>query len=254
MKRITTLALIILCAVPALAEDGPRLGFFKKSLTPLELLGPEGAKAVASVFAPDETLTWQLLVPETYDASKPAGVVVFVSWADWGSGKKTWSSVLERRNLIWIGLVDSGDRKPINERMLKAILARAVLDRDYKVDPERYYLFGYSGGAHVAAMLATSQPETFKGVIFHAQALAWGKNQPPKIDLMRKNRYVFLAGEKDDDRRKIERVARSYEKAGATSKFITVPKEDRRMLHERYVDDALAFLDNDAANISGAAE
>lgn len=239
-----TFVLFFLLTAAAWGADGPRTGYFRVSLTPQELLGDEGAKAVSSIFAADEKLTWQLSVPQNYDPSKPAGAIVFVGWAEWGGGKKAWNAVLEDSNVIWIGLINGGDKKPINERMLRAILAKAVLAREYNIDSDRYYLFGYSGGAHIAAMLATSKPETFRGAIYYAAALSWGKKKPPKIDLMRQNRFVFMAGALDDDRRKIVSVSEGYLKAGIeNTKMVTVANTDRKLPGVSYFEDAIKYLD-----------
>lgn len=253
MNKIAKLFLLgILVAPFAWGEDAPRTGYFKTSITPLELLGEEGAKTISSILPPDEPLTWQLSVPRNYDPDKPAGVIVFIGWAEWGGGKKTWTPVLEDRNLIWIGLIGGGDKKPINERMLKAILAQAVLEKSYKIDPDRYYLFGYSGGAHIAAMLATSKPELFKGALYYSAALSWGQNEPPKIDLVRQNRYMFMAGALDDDRRKVKRAADEYKKAGIiNTAYVSVANTDRKMPGVSYFDQAIEFLDGDEASQAG---
>jgi len=246
MKSVARLLLASLLMSPlAWGDEAPRTGYFRTAITPLELLGPEGANAVSAIFPPDEALTWQLSVPANYDPGKPAGAIVFIGYAEWGGGKKTWNTVLEEQNLIWIGLVNGGDKKSINERMLRAILASAVLQRDYKIDSDRYYLFGYSGGAHVAAMLATSKPETFKGAIFYSAALGWGKNTPPKIDLVRQNRYLFMAGSLDDDRRKVKRVADEYRKAGVSNtEYVSVANTDRKLPSVSYFEQAVKFLDD----------
>ena len=245
MKNLSKILLLTFLATSVTwADDAPRTGYFRTALTPVELLGEEGAKAISSIFAPDETLTWQLSVPSNYDPSRPAGAMVFIGWGDWGGGKKTWNSVLKEQNVIWIGLINGGDKKPINERMLKAILARAVLERDYKIDSDRYYLFGYSGGAHIAAMLATSRPETFKGAIYYSAALGWGENTPPKIELIKQNRYLFMAGALDDDRRKVKKAAEDYKKAGITNtEFVSVANTDRKMPIASYFEQAVKFLD-----------
>lgn len=246
MKKTVITVLILLLAAPlAWSEDGPRTGYFRKALTPIELLGAEGAKAIESIFPLDEKLTWQLSVPKTYDPGKPAGVMVFIGFAEWGGGKKAWTSVLEDQNIIWIGLIGGGDKKPINERMLKAILAQAVLEREYKIDLSRYYLFGYSGGAHVAAMLATSKPELFKGALYYGAALPWGDNLPPKIDLIRQNNYLFMVGGLDDDRREMGRAAQSYRDAGVSHvDFLQIPNVDRRMPGSSHFERAVKFLDS----------
>jgi len=72
---------------------------------------------------------------------------VFVGFAEWGGGKKVWNPVLEEQNIIWIGLIGGGDKNPLNERVPRAVLAQAVLEREYSIDLSRYYLFGYSGVA-----------------------------------------------------------------------------------------------------------
>ena len=138
MKCLLQIGLVVMVALssPGLADDaadGPRTGYFRKSVTPLELLGEQGARAISGVFAPDQKLTWQLSVPKTYNPAKPAGAIVFVGPRSWGGGKREWVKVLEEKNIVWIGLVAAGDKKPLNERMLKAILAQAVLAQDYKI-------------------------------------------------------------------------------------------------------------------------
>ncbi len=51
-EAVTTLLMLLVLAPLAWGEDGPRTGYFKKSITPLELLGEEGARAISSVFEP----------------------------------------------------------------------------------------------------------------------------------------------------------------------------------------------------------
>ena len=66
-----------------------KTGYFRKTTTPLELLGEQGAQVVAGVFAADEKLRWQLYVPKNYDPAKPAGVIVFINRGTWGGGLLT---------------------------------------------------------------------------------------------------------------------------------------------------------------------
>lgn len=145
-KTISTLLMLLVLMPLAWSDDGPRTGYFRTSITPLELLGEAGANAITSVFAPDE-------------------------------------------------------------KMLRAILAQAVLERDYRIDTDRYYLFGYSGGA-----------------------LPWGSKELPKIELVRQNRYMFMCGSKDKDRRKMQQSAAAYKAAGVVNtKVVTVANVNRQM-------------------------
>ena len=249
MKNSVITVLILLIVSPlAWSEDGPRVGYFQETVTPLELLGEEGAEVISSIFPPDDKLTWQLSVPKNYDPTKPAGVMVFVGFAEWGGGKKIWNPVLEEQNIIWIGLIGGGDKNPLNERVLRAILAQAVLEREYRIDLDRYYLFGYSGGAHVAAILATTKPELFKGTIYYGDALSWGRNLPPKIELIRQNNFMFMAGSRDGDVKEIRRVATAYQTAGiVNTEYVLITNVGREMPSTSYFEAAIEFLDSGLA-------
>ena len=43
---------------------------------------------------------------------------------------------MDAHNLIWIGANDSGNKYPVAERMIKAILAPQVLARNYVLNTE----------------------------------------------------------------------------------------------------------------------
>ena len=226
-------------------KDGPRTGFFRKSMTTVELLGTEGAKSVANVLEPDEKLEWQLYVPHSYDSSRPAGVLVFISpSASWSGSRKSYNDLLEEKNLIWAGVLRAGDATPLNERMMKSLLTPIVLSQDYALDPDRIYVGGYWGGAHVAMLLATGKPGLFKGGMFVGNAIFWGDETPPEIDVIRQNRYTFIAGSIDDGITTVRRIAGLYKDAGVVNtKLIIMPNERREMPGPLYLGEALDYLD-----------
>lgn len=237
------LLLMLLTSVSA-DEQTPRTGYFRVSSTPLELLGEQGASALSQVFAADEKLRWQLVVPDNYDPAQPPGVIVFVNRGTWGGGKKAWSEVFEDKNLIWIGALDAGDQSPINERMFKALLAPTVLARDYAIDPQRIYISGFVGGAHVAGILSTTKPELFRGGLFMSGATFWGDKAPPQLDRLRQNSFVFLAGANDVARTKVARTAESYKKAGLqNTNLVIVPNMRQELPGKSYFEAAISYLD-----------
>ena len=226
------------------AEKLPKTGFFKKSITPRNLIGDKAAQNLSELFPPDKKLTWQLSVPLTYDPAKPAGVMVFIGPRSWGSGKKEWQKTLEKKNLIWIGLVGGGDKTPVNERIYRAMMARVVVDQDYQIDADRIYLAGLSGGAQIAAMLSTTQPETFKGALFMGIALHWGDKAPPAIELIRQNRFVFMTGSLNKEQSSVKRVLMAYKASGVVNtELIVVPNMNRKMPSNRFFAAAVDFLD-----------
>ncbi len=244
-----TIIVLILILAPSAATtgeiDAPQTGYFRVSITPVEMLGEQGAEALSGVFAKDDNLSWQLDVPGNYDASNPPGLVVFINRASWGGGKKAWSDVLREKNLILVGAIDAGDKSPANERMLKAVLAPTLVGGRYALDVERIYVAGFVGGAQVANILATTKPELFRGGLFLSGGKSWGDKPPLKIDAVRKNRYVFLAGGNDISRIKVARVAAAYKEAGVTNtELIIVPNTRQELPGPSYFATAIDYLDS----------
>lgn len=228
-------------------SDGPRTGFFRMKVTPLELLGEDGAGSVADIFEPDQKLAWQLYVPHSYDASRPAGVIVFINrWSNSGGSKKSYNDLLEEKNLIWAGVLNAGDKTPMNERMMRSILAPVMLSREYALDPARIYVGGFSGGGHAATILASGKPEMFKGGLFVGGTVAWEEGKEPAgLDLMRQNRYAFLAGSNDIALTTMQRAAETYKKAGIrNSTVITMPNQRQEMPGPYHLREAIEYLDN----------
>ena len=106
--------------------------------------------------------------------------------------------------------------------MLKAIIAPLVLQRDYVVDMERCYIAGFSNGGAVATLVTTARPEQFKGGLYISGSVFWGDQAPPKLEQIRQNRHVFMAGTYDKMLKDMKRVHANYKKAGVESaKLIT---------------------------------
>jgi predicted peptidase len=228
------------------AKEGPRTGYFYSETTPLELLGPEGARALAEVFAEDEELKWSLYVPESYSADNPPGVMVFISPSSrWGGSSKSYNPLLEEKNLIWAGLIKAGDKTPMNTRMMRALLTPTFLAQDYALDPSRIYLGGFTGGAHVATMLATSKPNLFRGAMFVGGAITWKDKLPPGIEQIRQNRYVYVAGSNDVALTVVKRSAAAFKEAGIeNTRVIVMPNERQEMPGPYHLREAIEYLDN----------
>lgn len=236
LARIPIAAIVI---VPLLfvssgssAESGepPRTGYFKVEFSPTVLLGEHGVIDAADILRPDEEIGWQIYVPENYDVTRPAGVVVYVSPTPKGGPPRTWNKPLDDGNLIWIGANNAGNRVAVGKRMFLAMLAPRVLAREYVLDANRIYVAGFSGGGKTASRVSSAEPELFRGGIYIAGAEAWGtETPPPKLDIIRQNYHVFLTGTSDFNERLTRRVYASYKRAGVENCELIVV---RRMGHE----------------------
>ena len=239
MNRFAKFPLAAICIVPLLfaasslsaESDGiPRTGYFKVEFSPQELLGEQGVIDAADILRSDDNISWQLYVPDTYDATRPAGVVVYVSPTPKGGPPRTWNEPLDNKNLIWIGANDAGNRVGVGKRMFLAMLAPKVLAREYVLDSDRIYVAGFSGGGKTASRVAVARPEVFRGGIYIAGAESWGTiTPPPKLDIVRQNYHVFLTGTNDFNERLTRRVYGSYKGAGVENCKLIVVK---RLGHE----------------------
>jgi hypothetical protein len=128
--------------------------------------------------------------------------------------------VLKEEGFIYIGPNDAGNKASIHRRFGMALDAVHNMTREYRIDPERVIISGFSGGGRVASMLAILYPDVFtQGGIYVAGCNTWhemkwsegSKNyinysflrhggKPKKIDVARKNRFVFHTGENDFNR------------------------------------------------------
>lgn len=231
-------------AAPADTAAPARTGFYSVSLTLAALFGETGAATMSEVFDAHEVLEWQLYVPPTYDASKPAGAVVYVSPWSGGGPPKAWNDLLGERNLIWIGARNAGNEAPVARRMFLAMFGPMVLQRRYALNPSRIYIAGMSGGGKTASRVAVLRPNIFKGGIFLSGALFWGDETPPLLEVLKNLRYVFMSGSEDPALNEMRRAHRKFVAAGVEqSKLIVVRDHGHRMPDAMYFARALDHLD-----------
>lgn len=145
--------------------------------------------------------TWQVYVPEDYDGSQAYGVLVYVdpgptAWVPYG-----WEGELKAHKLIYVGANKSGNDQSVYLRRIPlALTGLANIQARYKVDPNRVYIAGFSGGGVTASRIAAAYSDIFTGAIFISTSDGLGSQQvpvPPKerYELMQsRGRYVFTNG------------------------------------------------------------
>jgi hypothetical protein len=233
--------------IEELDASQPRTGFVNLEMTTEELLGAEAADSLNSILLASDRLGWRAFVPLDYDPGRPPGVLVFISSIDWGGIPEEWTPVMDAHNLIWISPVQAGGSAPVQERMMKAILAPRVVDVDYTINEERIYIAGFSDGGKVANLVQAADPVVFRGGIYMCGAMFWGDRIPAKIDQMRDSRHVFIRACSDPKEREVRGVYEEYRKAGIDrAELITVQTRRRRLPQPQYVDQAIRYLDGKA--------
>jgi hypothetical protein len=225
----------------------PRTGFINLVMTPAELLGDDAAKNLNHILLADQKIEWRMYVPRSYDAATPPGVLVFISSIDWGGIPDEWTPVMDAHNLIWISPSQAGGTAPVQERIMKSIIAPRAAGFGYVINSERVYVAGFSDGGKVANLVQAADPVGFKGGIYICGALFWGDKTPAKLDLMRANRHVFVRGCFDPKEREVRGVYDEYRAAGFENvQLITVQTRRQRLPQPKHVEQAIRYLDGKA--------
>ena len=123
------------------------------------------------------------------------------------------------QNLVWISAIDSGNKVPTSERVLKAVIAKVALEDQLDLDASRAFIGGFSGGAKVSTVVMKHYPKAYRGGVFIGGSYAWGDGSgDTDLDgLAMTNRYVFLTGRDDFNRKEILSHARGYRSKGAAN-------------------------------------
>ncbi len=231
--------------VPAHSQQpGAQTGSYILEGTLPEILGARAIPAYEELIDVDQTNKWEITVPENYDPANPPGVIVYISPQDTIKIPSGWLDVTDKMNLIWIAALKSGNKVPANERMVKAMLPLAVIQSNYKINPERVYITGFSGGGRVASLAATYYPGIFKGAIYNCGANFWNQENPEQIEQIKQNRFVFLTGSQDFNLNDTKNIYAKYKKAGAKNiKLMVVNRMGHANPKRRKFAQALEYLD-----------
>ncbi len=156
---------------------------------------------------------------------------------------------MDKHNLIWIGANKSGNKTSTALRVAYAILAPAVIGKNYDTNADRIYVSGFSGGGRVSSMVATEYAKLFKGAIFNSGVNFWGKNKPKYYDEIKKNHYVFITGSKDFNLRDTRKVYIAYKRAEIPNiKLMVIPFMSHENPRMSKYEEAIIFLDSRVAN------
>ena len=272
--RYTALAILAACfclmSAPARA-DGPRTGAFSVSFThptPLadaadvvkRLLHPlvykqwqaEGRVQAGQTIVPSQE-SWHVYVPPEYDGSEPYGVIVWVSPDDDGSLEENWQHSLRVHKLIYIGADRSGNTQSVvTRRVPLALTGLANIEAQYKVDPTRVYISGFSGGGVTASRMAAAYADVFTGGLFVSTSDGLGSGDVPvppleRFELMRsRGRYVFTIGNEETSNliMNVRAVAEYRALCVPRVDFIRIPNRTHSNIDPRYFEKAVQFLDH----------
>ena len=153
-------------------------------------LDPAGEKFVLYVpdKAPPQGYALMVFVPPWQDATLPGG----------------WGPVLDDRGMIFASAARSGNEENVFARRVPlALVAEANVAGRYRLDPQRIYVAGFSGGSRVAMRIALAYPDVFRGALLDAGSdpIATRQAPLPSHELFARfqsSRIVFVTGDGDE--------------------------------------------------------
>lgn len=151
-------------------------------------------------------------------AQMPPGgyaLLVFVPPWDEASMPAAWTSILERHGMILVTAAHIGnDTSLLDRREPVSLLAASNVMARYRVNPQRVYVGGFSGGSRVALRLALGYPDVFHGALLEAGSDTLGRTVPlPPLSLLEQfqssTRLVYFTGQRDTANQDADRQSRA---------------------------------------------
>jgi predicted esterase len=149
--------------------------------------------------------TYELFVPPSYDPRRFYPMIIHVSPGSRSGAWGIWQTVAQQHDVIIAGAHNAGNDVEMGRR------CRIVLDvlddvrRRFRIDPDRTYISGTSGGGNAASRVAFALPELFGGAI--PIVGTWNLRLEPMVRRRVRERLsvAVLTGERDFNRNEMER-------------------------------------------------
>jgi predicted esterase len=198
---------------------------------------------------------YELFVPEDYDPQETYPLVLFISSSSSPAGWAEWQACCRRKGILFASPYDAGNECPMKTR------ARIVLDvldklrRTYRLDTDRIYLGGISGGARTACHIAFALPEYFGGVIpicasgeLRSERWLWHR-------VIERLSVAYVTGETDFNRAEVERLRQPVMEAlGVRSKVWVVDGMGHAIPNDHTLQVAFEWLEEGLPRRRQAAE
>lgn len=97
-------------------------------------------------------------------------LVIFVSPENRPVGWPFWEATCREHGVLFAGIRDAGNGVVKARRVRAVVETLGDLRQRYRIDPDRTYLAGFSGGGYIASEVAMALPEYFGGVLSYGHS------------------------------------------------------------------------------------
>jgi hypothetical protein len=149
---------------------------------------------------------FELYVPRSYDGSVPYGLIAYVNSGEGGGPPGTYAEICDRHKLIWVGGTRLHNQRPTWSRMRLTIDGVHNVRARYRIDSERIYGMGQSGGGRVTSLMAVPYADVFSGGAIYLIGcdpflLPADRTVAARLDALAKTRrFAFVTGSDDYNR------------------------------------------------------
>jgi hypothetical protein len=169
--------------------------------------------------------SYELFVPPDYSPKQVYPVFLFVSAGNDPSGWKQWEPVCKQHGVIFASPYNAGNNCPPRQRVRIVLDVLDDLRRLYRVDADRTYLSGFSGGARIACGIAFALPEYFGGLVPVCAGGNLREESWLRQRVVDRLSVALVTGETDFNRGEVERFRGPLlQEVGVRCKVWLVPK------------------------------
>jgi Esterase PHB depolymerase len=105
-------------------------------------------------------------VSQEYSDATAYGLIVFTDASEtFNQLPDGWREVLDSRRYLFIAAQSAGNNQYVNRRLGLAVMGALEMMKHYRIDPNRVYAAGFSGGARMSGLLGFYQSDIFRGTI-----------------------------------------------------------------------------------------
>ncbi len=230
------------------------VGKFEKDVRVGDIIDPKTLGPFSKIYKADDDISFHIYVPPNYDPENPPGVFVYISPSKSGKAAGNWYGRFEKENFIYISANKAGNLVPGHRRMLNAVLAAQYVSAQYKTNPDRTVISGFSGGARMSSLVVENIPGIFEAGIFMGGAIEWRGDKSKISERLGGGAYVFMTGSADSAKGEVQATYKQYKKAGLKHvKFISPRNIDHELPRRQDFAAALSFISQSLGPDGGGA-
>ena len=208
-----------------------------------ELFVPAAAKAAAS----NTKTKVKRKTAEPADAG--LALVLFISAGDQPAGWGSLQSVCQQKGIAFASPYNAGNNTPMPRRIRIVLDVLDDLRRRHRIDADRTYLAGFSGGGRVACGITFALPELFGGVIPVCAAGDLREEPWLRHRITDRLSVAMITGTSDFNRGEVERFrGPMLADMGVRTKVTTVEKLGHGIPDAKTFADVIEWLDAGATD------